>query len=260
MPLRPPPGAALACFVLLAGCPRPPAAPRLLREPAPLASLPVTPDAGEPVDATEVAATPSGGPWAAAWTDPAAVARLATSCDYHPPPDEDDEADPLECASSIEQQSCSYDPCHEDVDLPCRRVCGRTCGTCDGRCRGACGRCRAACHDEACVLSCATSCGQCLQACLTEKDRCLTAGCAARYAACARRSVEHFRRGPCLAACTRCHATCEGRGREGPCLERCLARTRGCTAEEVNHCTWDGPSYGADSSEEDVDAGAPPSP
>lgn len=73
----------------------------------------------------------------------------------------------------------------------------------------------------------------------------MTAGCAARYRACSERSVAHFRNGPCLAACTRCTERCAGEDRiEGRCLGRCVGRA--CTTEELNHCAWDGPRYGAD--------------
>jgi hypothetical protein len=200
-------------------------------------------DAGAPVDVALTA--PEPGPWASAWTDPSAVARLAADCNFHPPASDDpSEGDPLECSSNIEEQSCSYDPCHEGVDLPCRRVCGRTCTRCDTRCRSACGRCRAACHDDACVRACATSCGACLQSCIATKDQCVTAGCSARYRACWDRSVGRFRRGPCLAACTRCTTRCGGQEVASRCVARCVGRA--CTAEDVNHCTWDGPSYGLD--------------
>jgi len=245
-----PRGLALA-LSLLAACTRsPPRAPRLAPEPvaAPRAIAPaptVVVDAGAAVDAAPLPAAP--GPWASAWTDPAAVERLAADCNFRPPPDpETDEGSPLLCATDIEQQSCSYDPCHENVDLPCRRVCGRSCTSCDTRCRGACGRCRASCHDEACVRACAASCGQCLQGCLTEKDRCLTAGCTARYQACFRRSVSHFRSGPCLASCGRCTDSCPAEDDQRRCLWRCLSRDRACTAEEREHCAWDGPAYGSD--------------
>lgn len=259
-----PRGLALALSLLAACTKSPPRAPRLAPEPvaAPRAIAPAPTavvDAGAAVDAAPPPAAP--GPWASAWTDPAAVARLAADCNFRPPPDpETDEGSPLLCATDIEQQSCSYDPCHENVDLPCRRGCGRSCTSCDARCRGACGRCRASCHDEACVRACAASCGQCLQGCLTEKDRCLTAGCTARYQACFHRSVLHFRNGPCLASCTRCGDACpEGDENHHRCLSRCLIRERACTAEEREHCAWDGQAYGRDYLEE-LDAGVDASP
>jgi|GEM_PF-1566355 len=259
-----PRGLALA-LSLLAACTRsPPPSPRLAPEPvvAPRAIAPaptVVVDAGAVVDAAPLPAAP--GPWASAWTDPAAVDRLAADCNFRPAPDPVTEAgSPLLCTTDIEQQSCNYDPCHENVDLPCRRGCGRSCTGCDTRCRGACGRCRASCHDEACVRACAASCGQCLQGCLTEKDRCLTAGCTARYQACFLRSVLHFRNGPCLASCTRCRDSCpEEDENHHRCLSRCLIRDRACTAEEREHCDWEGQAYGIDYLEE-LDAGVDASP
>lgn len=209
------------------------------------------------------AAEPATGPWASAWTDPSAVDRLAVDCNYHPPSGDGDDADPLECATNLEPQSCTYNPCHEDVNIPCRRVCGSTCASCDATCRGTCGQCRAACHDDACVRACATSCGACLQSCLAAKDQCLTARCAERYQACARRSIEHFRQGPCLAACTRCATICEVPGRvPSTCYRRCVGRA--CTTEETRHCLFDGPEYGRPveqppptDADADADAAAP---
>lgn len=259
-----PRGLALALSLLAACTKSPPPSPRLAPEPvaAPLAIAPaptVGVDAGAAFDAALPPAAP--GPWASAWTDPAAVARLAADCNFRPAPDpETEEGSPLLCDTDIEQQSCSYDPCHENVDQPCRRVCGRSCTSCDARCRGACGRCRASCHDEACVRACAASCGQCLQGCLTEKDRCLTAGCSARYQECYRRSVSHYRNGPCLPSCSRCLHACPTEDENHQrCLSRCLIRDHACTAEERQHCAWDGLSYGEESMEE-LDAGVDASP
>lgn len=260
-----PRGLALA-LILLAACSKsPPPSPRLAPEPvsSPRAIAPApTVDAGAAADAAlDVVPLPAApGPWASAWTDPAAVARLAEDCNFRPAPDPvTEEGSPLLCATDIEQQSCNYDPCHENVDLPCRRVCGRSCTSCDTRCRGACGRCRASCHDEACVRACAASCGQCLQGCLTEKDRCLSAGCTARYRECFHRSVLQFRNGPCLASCARCTDLCPEDENHHSCLSRCLIRERACTAQQRQHCDWDGQAYGRDYLEE-LDAGVDASP
>lgn len=186
-------------------------------------------------------------PLAASWNDPAAIEALARDCDARSPSTVHgmgDGPDAMNCEEGITEQSCTYDPCHEDVDTPCRVECGATCSGCDARCRTSCRACRAACHDAECVRACAVSCGQCLEGCLDARDHCMTAGCTARYQACALRAARAFRRGPCLAACRRCTSACEARDDPHACVESCLNRQRGCTVPQANHCLWDGPSFG----------------
>ncbi len=186
-------------------------------------------------------------PFASSWNDPAAIAQLARDCNAVSPSSVHgmgDGPDGLNCEDGITEQSCNYDPCHEDVDTPCRVTCGQTCSGCDARCRTSCRTCRAACHDDACIRACAVSCGRCLEGCIDERDHCMTAGCTARYEACALRAATAFRRGPCLPVCRRCTATCANVEDRMECVGRCLQRQRGCTAEQSNHCAWEGPEFG----------------
>lgn len=241
---------------LLLGC----TGPSLPAPRAPVEATPAVVDAGvdvavavdAPAPAVDVAgatadAPPASPPRVAAWTDQVAITALAASCDYRPPAPEDGdtgEPDAMLCTANLVAQSCDYDPCTDTVEVPCRVQCGRTCGTCDARCRVGCRQCRAACHDEACVRACATTCGACLERCLDGRDHCLTAGCTRRYEACHQRAVAHYRQGPCLATCTRCQTTCEGRDNVGQCVIACARRLGGCTPTEQNICVWHGVSFG----------------
>lgn len=187
----------IVSLALLVGCTAralPPAAPPVARppldaSPSPTpdvtidASMAPAEDAPPAVDATSIdvaaidvapepprlvrRADPSA--WASAWTDPAAVRRLAANCNYRPrAPLGPEGGDPLHCATGIETQSCELGPCFDTVSTPCRRACGRTCNGCDRSCRAACRQCRAACH---------ASCrddeqGLCFDACLARASAC----------------------------------------------------------------------------------------
>lgn len=255
--------AALALAAVLVACKRHPA-PTV--HPPPPPPPPVVVDAGSPVDvaieaSVEEAETESyPPPLASSWNDPDAIEALARDCDVQSPTivhGMGDGPDPMNCEDGITEQSCNYDPCHEDVDTPCRIGCGTTCSGCNTRCRTSCRECRVACHDPGCIRACAVSCGRCLEGCLDERDHCMTAGCTARYEACTLRAALAFRRSPCLAACRRCTTACERREDQRPCLEACLGRQRGCTTSNYQHCLSDGPSFGEEEIARLRDAGAP---
>jgi len=200
-----------------------------------LADLPPIP-AGPPPGARVTRRGGSDG-WASAWTDRAAIRRLAADCDFHPDArDGAGDGDPLHCATDISQQSCVSDPCFEQVDTPCRNACGDRCETCDATCRVACSQCRAACGGPACVLTCATRCGACLQTCIDAKDHCLTAGCAARYRACRERLFARYRDGRCSADCGRCRTECSDGDHGSGCFDACLNRANSCSREERDLC------------------------
>lgn len=252
----------LLSLATIVGCRRPaPPTNHVERESPPptpdVVRVDASADVDEGVDAEAEPTEPR--PFAASWTEPAAVNALAADCHFEPPSTVQgmgDGPDPLRCEDGITEQSCNFDPCHDGVDTPCREGCGRTCTGCDQGCRAGCDRCRAGCHDEACVRACAASCAGCLNGCLEVRDRCTSAGCTAQYQACALRAAQRFRGGPCLAVCRRCTASCARRDDEMGCVGRCLGRQRGCTTEQGNYCSWNGPDFGLEEIARSRDAGA----
>lgn len=259
--------AAVAIAVVLVACSsrrvpavRPPPRPQaVVSDAGPSPATDAAPDVANEAAVEEEETESYPPPLAASWNDPAAIEALARDCDVRSPSTVHgmgDGPDPLNCEFGLTEQSCTYDPCH-DSDTPCRVGCGTTCSGCDARCRTSCRACRAACHDPECVRACAASCGRCLEGCLDERDRCMTAVCAARYEACALRAALAFRRGPCLAACRRCTAACDSNDEQMRCVVACLGRQRGCTASQVQYCSWSGPEFGEQEVARARDAGAP---
>jgi hypothetical protein len=197
-------------------------------------------DTGPPSDNDRL---PRPRKWPSAWTDRAAIDRLAADCNFRVPhTPEPSQRDPLSCATDLDPQACAYEYCRETVGLPCRHRCVRTCVDCDLRCRATCTACRAACRGPRCPRTCATACGQCLQACIGAQDRCVTAECTAQYEVCAVRLIRHFRDG-CAHECARCEASCPRDG-QTTCLDGCLARGHACTPHEVELCESEGSEYG----------------
>ncbi len=190
------------------------------------------------------------GHWASAWTDNAAIRRLASTCRYRPPaPNASGGGDPLHCATWVARQSHAVDPCFDEVETPCRVTCGGACETCDTACRAECSECRAPCTTPACVYACATRCGRCLQTCIDARDYCLTAGCAARHRVCRERLVRRYREGGCAAECLRCYRECSTVERGSGCFDSCLNRSTRCDAEGRSLCQEGGPGYGQEETE-----------
>lgn len=188
----------------------------------------------------------------AAWTEPAAIALLATDCHAEPSPHGDGaSADPLSCTLPFDQ-SCSYDPCFSKGE-DCRAECGRSCQTCDQACVTDCGGCKSTCKDDACIKACAAKTGACRQACLLTRDTCSSAGCTEKEKACDALEKRKWRaRGcsckaihPCIQSCfeakTRCQDRCS-KSKDDSCWEKCespkckeacSARFGGC---DVDYC------------------------
>jgi hypothetical protein len=215
-----------------------------------LANLPPIPMTPPPPGTLRRRRVPPG-TWAAAWTDNAAIRRLASSCRFQPlAPRGTQGGDPLHCATYIAQQSHAVDPCFDEVETPCRVTCGDACSTCDTTCRAACSECRAPCTTPACIYACATRCGRCLQTCIDTRDHCLIAGCALRRRVCRERLIRRYREGGCAAECLRCYRACDSTARGSGCFDACLNRSTRCDAEGRTLCQDGGPGYGQDEFEQ----------
>ncbi|MDP3277319.1 MAG: hypothetical protein Q8Q09_19175 [Deltaproteobacteria bacterium] len=186
------------------------------------------------------------------WSSPSMAEGLARACDFRPPGiDEDDSGEAplgfLRCDNRLIEQSCSFDPCTEHTDTPCRRECLATCDGCSTRCRTDCGGCQSRCTDDACRRQCAQVTGACLDACVAPVDTCVTAVCTQRDIACRQREGALFQ-SQCAGHCRRCSAECERlslrpQGEPNNCVARCLSRGRHCTEEQRQVCVWQGPTW-----------------
>lgn len=240
----------VACRSTPTQSPRPPLPPLLVDVP-PFETSPR--DASSPrddaaPDVTQTATPRDAGPAtlssAVAYTDDVVARELLEDPQWAFPTNNGEE-DSHSCHGEIRPQSCEPNPCHTGLGQRCRDTCERACLTGDRGCRTTAVTCLAACHDDACRLACAQTEARCLEDALAAKDRCLTAVCGPRQAACEEAQQRRFRNGPCRAACQRCASRCEGRDNMGDCYRACFRRTPGCEPDQQSICIMIGPNYGA---------------
>lgn len=165
-----------------------------------------------------------GTPAPKSWDDPRVLAELTKNCAFDPESlpaserkqwlgehDEGDGDSPLSCTASMEQ-SCVYDPCHDEQSRQCNPRCESKCRSCGKTCADKCEKCKTPCQDDACRMACAKKCASCHETCVRKRDRCATGTCTEEYKKCRVKLRDEWTANGCTEICethSACKTACE---------------------------------------------------
>jgi hypothetical protein len=192
------------------------------------------------------------------WSDPRVLAELVKSCAFEPDSlpeadrqkwlgvqDEGNADSPLSCSASMEQ-SCVYDPCHDEQSSKCNPRCESKCRSCGKSCAARCETCKTPCQDDACRMACASKCASCRESCVRRRDRCATGTCTEEYKKCRVKLRDEWEANGCAEICKTiedCKSACEEKNqkakRQKDCDKACPAPKGGGKCD-MNLCSGEG--------------------